>query len=97
MKINKTTNISLRVVFLFSLAIVLSFIPEHLHSCFGDEYCNGLITNIETGKIEYYFHYGGTHQNWEWHWGYRHWLFLMMGISLSIIQIVNIVKIIEGK
>lgn len=95
MKPNKSIKISLRIIGLFALAIFLSFIPDYLHTFFGDFYCNGLALDHESGKMEYYWHYGQTHHNWEWHWGYRHWLFLCMGVSLAIVQVVNIINAVD--
>ena len=96
----KSIKISIRIIALFSIAIVLSFIPEYLHDLFGDWYCSG--SGIFVKIDDYRSHYttcdyanNGYHLPM-WHWGYRHWLWLMMGISLAIVQIVGIVNLINS-
>lgn len=90
--------ISLRVIALFVIAILVSFIPDYSHEFFGDWLCEGSKFGKfmpETGAS--YSHYerigcdvGGKH-NSTWHWGYRHWLFFAMGAVLFIIQSFDII------
>lgn len=106
MKMNKSTRISIRIIALFTVAILVSFIPEYLHTFFGDWYCVGsgtreLIPATQT-TYEHYEFIGGcdyydTKHNPTWHWGYRHWLLICMGIGLAIVQIVNIINVIDKK
>lgn len=103
MKINKSTKVSLRIIALFTIAICLSFIPELLHNFFGDWWCEGsgartLVAQTQT-TYEHYEYAGCKYETSQhiaqWHWGYRHWLWLCMGISLVIVQIVNIIQVIN--
>lgn len=96
MKLSKTSKVSFRIMLLFGTAIMLSLVPDYLHSFFNDTLCNGLVKNLETGKMEYYFHYGDTHKYIIYHWGYRHWLYFIMGVSLAIVQVFNIIEIINS-
>lgn len=82
----KINIISLRVIALFVIAMLVSFIPELIPDFFGDWNCNGCT-------------YGGDYRNHmpQTHWGYRHWLFFTMGVSLFIIQIVDIINYIDKK
>lgn len=59
----------------------VSFIPDYLHGFFGDEYC----------KVPNHWYAGGMHDTPTWHWGYRHWLFIIMGIALFIVQVINLI------
>lgn len=95
MKLPKTTKISIRIITLFVTAIMLSVVPDYLHDFFNDEICNGTTFNLETGKREYFFHYGGKHHDIEIHWGYRHWLYFLMGLSLAVVQVVDISSIVN--
>ena len=86
---NKSINISLRIVALFIMAIIVSFIPDYFHTFLGDTYCGG---NINTA----YCSVGGafdTMHGPEWHWAYRHTLFAAMGFFLAGVQAVNIIMI----
>jgi len=94
-QINLFTKISIRVIAVFLVAITMSAITDNLHEYLGDWFCAGRATD-NAGLCVYYD--GGTHNSAHdptWHWGYRHWLVLFMGVSLAVIQIVNIVFIIE--
>ena len=87
---NKSANISLRIVALFVMAMIVSFIPDYLHTFFGDVYCVG---NLETPFCpSAYSKFNYLHGS-EWHWAYRHWLFAAMGFWLAVVQIVNLVNV----
>lgn len=96
-----TLKVSIRIVLLFTLTMALSFIPEYCHTLFGDWLCKGSgvvigheyltpvysLCNYSVGIYEYH--------DPTWHWGYRHWLWQLMGLSLALVQIVNIIIIIN--
>jgi hypothetical protein len=93
----KTTEIkiALNIIGLFMTAILVSFIPDYLHEFFGDNFCIGNVEKEEMSYCEFgWSKYNNPHKN-EWHWGYRHWLWLCMGISLAILQIRRIILIID--
>lgn len=75
-------KISIRIIGLFSAAILLSFIPEIFPAFFGDWICNGC--NYGEAGVSY------CHAP-QLHWGYRHWLYFLMGITLFITQAVYII------
>ncbi len=96
---DKSIKISSRIVLIFVCAMVFSVIPEYF-PVFGDWVCEGSGEKIYTnGSIygnyegctfgEDYFHKPETH------WGYRHWLFCMMGLSLFITQVVFLIGFID--
>lgn len=89
-------RISIQVIIVFTTVILVSFIPDYFHSQMGDTLCNGRVLNLTTMQYEYYWHNGHEHKDMEWHWGYRHWLFFIMGITLFVIQIFRIVHLINN-
>lgn len=95
MKIDKFTGISIRVIILFSTAIILSFVPDYLHEFFGDTWCTGSGEWLSYG-VHANCNYGdlGYHDAM-WHWGYRHWLYCVMTVILFIIQAVRIIIYID--
>lgn len=95
MRLKKTIRVSFRIVLLFITAILLSTVPDYLFSFFGDTVCNGIIFNKIEGKNEFFTHWGGVHKDVQVHWGYRHYLYFLMGFCLTIVQIVDIISIIE--
>lgn len=95
MKLSFLNQLSLRIILLFTIMMIVSFIPDYLRSFFGDEYCSGYVFNKVSNKLEQFIHYGSIHSCYEWHWGYRHWLFFLMGFCLFIIQIIDIIHFIK--
>jgi len=91
---NKSIKISLRVIALFLVAILVSKIPELYPNFFGDWFCQGTLERINDSRYEFK---GCNHLNvWhdpQFHWGYQHFLFFLMGLSLAVIQIIDIVNI----
>lgn len=90
MKLNLVQTVSLRIIVIFTVAIFVSFIPDYLHDFFGDWYCKG------SGVIDQHYHYslcnyGNGFHTATWHWGYRHWLFVIMGIFLAIVQFGSLI------
>lgn len=95
----KIQIISLRVILLFTVAMFVSFIPDYLHDFFGDWTCKGC-EFVQDKVFGSYIgcHYGDVHvHDATLHWGYRHWLFFLMGIILFIIQVVDLIMYIDSK
>jgi hypothetical protein len=76
-KLSSWEHLSIRIIMLFVVAMIVSFIPEIsvMRSFFGDTYC--AISNHS------YSYAGDVHTEPTWHWGWRHWLFLFMGVHLA--------------
>jgi hypothetical protein len=95
-----TQEVSLRVIALFSVAILSTFIGEFGHDFFGDWKCNG---SGNTKEVGYGLVYTGcnyaslAYHSPQWHWGYRHWLYGTMCFTLFIIQVVEIVNHVNTK
>lgn len=98
MKNNFYINISLNVFMVFITVIFISFIPDAFPWFFGDTFCKGGVYIGTVGNV--FSHWEGCDEGINahlptWHWGYRHWLFIMMGIVLFIIQAVRIIVLID--
>ena len=94
----KQIKVSTRIILLFSAIILLSFIGDYNHAFFGDWLCSGSGARVEG----YYYYKGCNYAGWDfhgstWHYGYRHWIFILMGICLSTIQAISIIKLINKK
>jgi len=85
MEFTKHHRMMLRIIGLFLTVMLLSFIPEEFRNFFGDEYC----------KIPHHEYAGNYHDYPEWHWGYRHFIWLGMGICLFIYNAVLIISDIQ--
>ncbi len=90
------TTVSINIIILFMIAIMSSFIPELFPDFFGDWICEGrkFIPNKET-----YGSYIGCdmfqEHNPTTHFGYRHYLWFLMGIVLFIIQGIRIFMVVD--
>ena len=86
----------LRLVAIFAIAMLFSFIPETFPDFFGDWVCQG-------GKYQYVENGPDIHEgcmyginasnshNPTTHWGFRHWMWTLCGASLFIWNIVELV------
>jgi hypothetical protein len=83
----------LKILVMFAVIFCMSFVPDYTHELFGDWQCNG-------GKVEYinnnliregclYSH--DTHGP-SWHWGFRHWLWVIAGLTFTIWTIIDTVS-----
>lgn len=89
------TKISLRIIAIFIIAIIMSFIPDLYPKEFGDWICNGSINNYTRNNINECMYQSSAH-NPQWHWGYRHLLWFIMGFLLFFLQIRDIVITIRN-
>ena len=93
MTLTKTQRISLKVIMLFTIAILSTFLGDYLHNFFGDWKCKGSGQRV----IDTYYYTNcnyaetGFHDA-TWHWGYRHWLYLCMCITLFVLQVIDIIN-----
>jgi hypothetical protein len=78
-----------RIITIFSIIIIASFVPELFPDFFGDWKCQGCV-RAKLSSPNYYDGclYGniGVH-NATNHWGYRHWIWFLMGLVLFIYEI----------
>jgi hypothetical protein len=65
----------------------MSFIPESNPEFFGDWQCNGGNQFKSEGCM-----YGvDSIHGPKWHWGFRHWIWMLMGLTLFIYNAVIII------
>jgi hypothetical protein len=89
----------LKILVVFVVMFCASFIPESNHELFGDWNCKGGVTIVNEHNTDVKgCNYGAymTH-NPTWHWGIRHWLWLLAGVTFSIWTIVDVIIEIEKK
>ena len=91
-KISKQTKAAIQIALLFNAAIIGSFIPESFPSYFGDWICNG--SGNHYNGIGLYCTFPEPHHP-EWHWGNRHWLWMLMSLSLFILGSVTIINYLD--
>ncbi len=94
-QIGMFAKISFQILAIFTVIFFASFLPDYYPSFFGDWYCDGHITNIYGGQYIGNCQNGMGQHNPQWHWGYRHWVYFGMGLSLFFVQIFRIVNLIE--
>lgn len=75
----------LKILLMFIVIMGMSFIPESNHELFGDWLCKGGVSDLIEGNhivkgCTYHFN---TH-NPTWHWGFRHWTWVFMGLTFCI-------------
>lgn len=98
----KLFKISIQIIFMFVSAMLISIIPENLE-LFGDWTCSGSGTFVAPT----YHYVDGHFQRCNYaqfgyhdairHWGYRHWLFCIMGLCLFVVQIFKLGETIESE
>ena len=84
-----------RLALLFLTVMAMSFIPENFPALFGDWLCEGrhLVNDEFIGCT----HLPGLHSshNPMIHWGFRHYIWFAMGLSLFIYNLVLIINLID--
>jgi hypothetical protein len=84
-------KLTLQVTAVFAIIILGSFIPDALHNFFGDWFCKGRVNGAGCDEGESYSHLP------QWHYGYRHVMWILMNICLFIIQAFRIGMFIKEK
>lgn len=81
----------LRLIGLFSLVIAMSFLPEMFPKFFGDFNCNGGVYEVvgNTLKRSGCLEWSNSHGP-KTHWGFRHFVFFVMGLTLFIWGLVDL-------
>lgn len=89
------TQFKLGLIFLSIFAV--SFLPQQFPHVFGDWKCQGSGERIVDGKgWDATYHYSKcqmfSYHNSKWHWGFRHYLLLAMGITFTAINVIKIIN-----
>lgn len=84
-KTSNWTKLSMRVVLLFAVTMILTYLPDHLRVMFGDRPNTYNAYSYGGGRWD------GTHfLDEQWIWGWRHYLYFWMCMVLFVIQAVRI-------
>lgn len=91
-------KVSLRVIAIFMVAILSSFIPDTFPEFFGDVKCQGNVYTPYKGYVGCQLAFVGYENvkshGPDVHWGARHILWTWMGSCLAFVQFVGIVVMI---
>ena len=83
----------LRILLMFTIIMAASFIPDHYHSFFGDWLCQGSGELIaDTNHYQRCNYADCYYHNPTWHWGFRHYVWMILGLTFLIINIVELTK-----
>jgi TRAP-type mannitol/chloroaromatic compound transport system permease small subunit len=87
-----TVKTKLKFISIFTIVILVSFIPEMFPEFFGDWVCKGGSYTMKEGHyVRLGCLYGENYQhNPTTHWGFRHWMWTLCGISLFIWNIIDL-------
>jgi hypothetical protein len=88
-------RVQLRIVILFGIIFAFSFVPDLNREFFGDWLCGGgkyqFVENgpdiIEGCQYPKHNNHGPT-----WHWGFRHWIWMLTGLTLFIYNAVSLIS-----
>lgn len=81
-----------RIVLMFAVMFVMTFIPENWPNLFGDWNCQGA-KRINLELVGCYYE-GSSHAPTT-HWGARHWIWFCCGGLIFIAQIIFLITDIE--
>lgn len=90
MKISTSSKIIIRIITFFTIAIIMSFVAEYFREFLGDWECLG--TRSPQNPCLYF---AGDAHGAQWHWGYRHWLFFIMGFLIFITQVISVITLTD--
>ena len=85
MKTNVYLGLAIRIIAVFTIGLLATYIPEHLREFFGDKLhdCGaGICKNYCDNR-------NGTDKAWDW--GARHYWYFLMMLSLFCLSVVNAV------
>jgi hypothetical protein len=81
----------LRLVAIFAIAMLFSFIPETFPDFFGDWVCQGGKVIVEGNSYDIVgCSYWQQDHMPSTHWGFRHWMWTLCGTSLFIWNVVEL-------
>jgi len=88
-----------KIVALFAFIFIASYVPESCPTAFGDWKCKGCYIVYE-GDVVLTKNYvgcdynpsGTTAHNPTWHWGFRHYLWIGLGLTLTAVTVYQIAE-----
>ena len=88
MKPSKTLKMTIKIILLFLIPFAFSFIAENFRWLMGDWFCNGRYSDWsehENCTYDTLIHMP------TWHWGFRHFVIIAMGLTLFIVGVVRLI------
>lgn len=83
----------LRIVLIFAVIFFASFIPQNYPTFFGDWLCEG---SGDIVKGTWYYqkcnHPNHGYHLPQWHWGFRHYVWMLLGLTMTIFNVIKIVE-----
>ncbi len=80
----------LKIFILFAIALLGTFVPETFPEFFGDWKCNGSSYDWKTYTLTGDCKYKDQQHGPTTHWGFRHHIWFLCGVTLFIYNMVNI-------
>jgi hypothetical protein len=94
MKTIKRNNQKLKILLMFIIMGMMSFIPEKNPKLFGDYVCKGAVLK-QTADFYYVdgckMTMGNSHSPTK-HWGFRHWVWFAAGLTFAVWTIVEVIN-----
>jgi len=87
-------KVKLKLVAIFAIVILFSFVPETFPDFFGDWVCQGgkVIVQGSSYNIEGCSYGHQMDHMSTTHWGFRHWMWTLCGVTLFIWNVVELVN-----
>ena len=86
-------NKKLKLIGMFAVVMAMSFIPELFPNLFGDFTCKGNTPELVNHVYMYRgCQYGTFYHGPTLHYGFRHWAWLFLGISLFVWGIFELIE-----
>jgi hypothetical protein len=89
-------GIAARIIALFTIAMLMTYVPDQLRTFFGDIPCSSRVHEAYDYKAGKYVDVkdcsaDDKHIYGNWYWGARHYWYAWMIVLLFILSIVNVV------
>lgn len=92
----KHLTIQLRIAALFIISAAFSYVPEQYRALFGDWHCGGGYY-LYKARMWAGCSYADNDHMATWHWGYRHWLWMLMSLCLFAYNVYLIINKLNSK
>ena len=95
---SKNLKLVIDILLISVFIMIFSFVPENAREFFGDWQCQG---SGEAIKDTYHYtgcnYGGGGYHDPEWHWGFRHYVWMLTGFAITIVRVIGLISKYEGK
>ncbi len=99
--LNRWQWLYIQLILMMCVMMAVSFLPEIFPGFFGDWQCGGYLdrwTDSEQVIINSSCLYNSNdHAAGSWHWGWRHWLLIIFGLVLCIVNAVRLITFWERR